>query len=81
MNEHPNQPLERDGKGVIRFKANPIVRFLLDSGGYDLNSLAIMSEHTDWTDDDWAQFAQLIGYSYTGWGDLSYVSDSKYESV
>lgn len=81
MNKHPNQPLERDDKEVIRFKANPIVRFLLDYGEFDMNDLGILSEHAGFTDDDWAQFAQLIGYSLSGWGDLSYVSDSKYASV
>lgn len=35
---HPIQPLYTDEHGVIRFKANAIVRFLLDKGGYNLNA-------------------------------------------
>ncbi len=65
---HPMQPLVLDD-GVVRFKSNAIVRFLLDHGGYDLNRLALLH----FTDEDRAQFAQLIGYSVSGWGDLSYV--------
>ena len=39
--KHPLQPLYKDD-GIIRFKKNSIVRFLLDSGNHDLNSLAMM---------------------------------------
>lgn len=67
---HPQQPLVRDKFGVVRFKTNAIVRFLLDRGGFDLNDLARM----DFTPEDRAQFAQLIGYSVNGWGELNYVS-------
>lgn len=34
----------------------------------DLNTLALM----DFSRDDWTQLAQLIGYSVSGAGDLSY---------
>jgi hypothetical protein len=57
---------------VQRFQANPIVRYLLDSGDVDMNKLATMP----FSDEDHAHFAQLIGYSVSGWGDLSYVSDA-----
>jgi hypothetical protein len=56
---------------VLRFKANAIVRFLLDAGPYDMNTLAMMP----FTDEDRRQFAQLIGYSVSGYGDLSYAED------
>jgi hypothetical protein len=71
---HPIQPLE-DVKGVTRFKENSIVRFLLDNGGYDMNSLCMKG----FDKEDWIQFAQLIGYSLSGWGDLSYVDNDTYE--
>jgi hypothetical protein len=71
---HPVQPLVRDERGVIRFKENAIVRFLLDAGLFDLNSLARMN----FSSEDWSQFAQLIGYSLSGYGDLSYVSEEEY---
>lgn len=63
-----------DDRGVLRFVTNPIVRFLLDAGPFDMNALAMM----DFPDEARAQFAQLIGYSVAGYGDLSYVSDMLY---
>jgi hypothetical protein len=75
---HPMQPVGFDGRGVIRFKQNKIVCWMLESGErgtrYDLNDLARM----EFTEEDWTQFAQLIGYSVYGWGSLSYVSDRDY---
>ena len=59
-------------EGVLRFKDNKLVRYLLDRGGVDLNHLAKISYL--FTQDDWEQFYQLIGYSVSGYGDLSNVS-------
>lgn len=69
--KHPIQPLLTDESGVKRFKANEIVRYLLDEGGIDLNSIAVK----DFSREDREQFAQLIGYSWSGACDLSYMSD------
>lgn len=68
---HPIQPLMDDGKGVVRFKENKIVSYLLDNGGIDLNKIAKL----DFSREDREQFAQLIGYSHSGASDLWYVSD------
>lgn len=68
---HPTQPLVRDARGVVRFRPNPIVQLLFDNGPFDMNKLATMG----FSDEDRAHFAQLIGYSVSGWGDLSYVAD------
>lgn len=73
---HPMQPVILL-KGVIRFKANAIVRYLLDSSKDDLNSLALMP----FSAEDWNQFAQLIGYSVSGFGDLSYVFPETVEAA
>ena len=70
MPRHPLQPLGRDENGVIRFKENKLVRFLLDAGPFDLNQIARM----DFSDEDREQFAQLIGYSHSGACGLSYFS-------
>lgn len=59
---HPIQPVVVDERGVERFKANAIVRYLLDHGGIDLNQIAAM----DFSADDRCQFAQLIGHSVSG---------------
>lgn len=69
MAKHPQQPVEKDDQGVIRFKKNHIVDFLLRSGRFDLNLLALMP----FSNEDRTQFAQLIGYSVSGFGELSYV--------
>lgn len=67
----PMQDIEWDGAGVIRFRSNALVRHLLDEGGLTLNDLAILPNISG---ADWEQLAQLIGYSVSGWGGLSYVS-------
>ena len=70
MAKHPIQPPVTDKQGVIRFKENKIVRFLLDAGPFDMNALALMP----FTNEDRMQFAQLIGYSVSGFGDLPYAT-------
>jgi hypothetical protein len=74
---HPIQPLAKDEHGIVRFKDNKIVRYLLDNGGIDLNMIATRG----FTREDHEQFAQLIGYSLSGFGDLSYVKDETWESA
>jgi hypothetical protein len=64
-----------DDHHVLRFKENAIVRFLLDAGKFDMNDLALMP----FSREDREQFAQLIGYSHSGFGELSYVSDETWE--
>ncbi len=71
MPKHPIQPFYKDEHGTLRFKENKIVRFLLDAGPYDMNKIALML----FDNEDREQFAQLIGYSWTGATELSYVSD------
>ena len=76
--KNPIQPIEPDEHGTIRFRANGIVRHLLDHTPHvDMNSLAAM----DFSDDDRAQFAQLIGYSLNGFGELPYVSEETYSTA
>lgn len=74
---HPIQPLIIDSAGVVRFKANAIVRFLLNDGPNDMNRLALI----EFSQEDREQFAQLIGYSLDGFSELSYVSDKTYEKA
>ncbi len=68
MPKHPMQPIELDEHGTARFKGNTVVQYLLDAGGIDMNKLAIIP----FDQDDRQHFAQLIGYSVCGFGDLSY---------
>jgi hypothetical protein len=73
---NPNQPIYNDA-GTQRFRENRIVNMLLDSGPIDMNKIAVMS----FSAEDRAQFAQLIGYSVSGFAELSYVTDAKWDSV
>lgn len=75
--KHPIQPIELNEHGTARFKENTIVSFLLDAGQFDMNSLALMK----FSDEDRTQFAQLIGYSLGGFGDLPYVDDDTYNAA
>ena len=74
---HPIQPLITDKNGTTRFKGNAIVGFLLDAGPFDMNQLAVMH----FSDEDREQFVQLIGYSLSGFGELSCVSDKTYDAA
>lgn len=70
---HPTQPIVRDKQRVERFKENKIVSFLLDTAsrhGIGLNEIMGMP----FSREDRIQFAQLTGYSVSGFGDLPYVS-------
>lgn len=77
----PMQPVELDAKGVMRFRANKLVRFVLDEATAgrkcDMNVLAMQ----DFPEEDREQFAQLIGYSISGYSELSYVSDRSYRTA
>lgn len=67
------QPLVKDGKNV-RFKANLVVRRLLDASrarGFGLNQLLV----EDFPRSDIEQFYQLLGYDLNGYEELTFVSD------
>ncbi len=80
-NAQPMQPVIVAKDRVHRFKRNAIVCWVLDAldatGRKALNEIAVMP----FTQDDREQFAQLIGYSVSGFGDLSYVRDATYEKA
>lgn len=69
MPRHPMQPVVLGEDGVARFKINRIVRALLDTGKLNMNDIAVL----DFPLEDRIQFVQLIGYSVSGAGDLSYM--------
>lgn len=78
--KNPIQPIIKDENGVLRFKKNSIVAFLIDwstKRGIGMNELALMG----FSNDDRQQFAQLIGYSLSGYSELSYVDDISYNTV
>jgi hypothetical protein len=65
----PIQPIDND-----RFVPNRIVQKLLDASPIGMNELAGMY----FTRQERMQFAQLIGYSLSGFGELGYVDDETY---
>ena len=72
MHKHPNQPIVVAKDGCIRFEENKIVHKLLKFAterGYGLNEIIV--EFRD--DEDYIQLMQLIGYSVSGYGDLSVI--------
>jgi hypothetical protein len=76
----PLQPIYRDCVGIERFQPNLIVVYLLEVArgvGVDLNTLGMR----DFPQEDREQFAQLIGYTLSGFSELSYVSDETYARV
>jgi len=72
---NPMQPVIVAPDGRIRFKGNQIVRDLLDAASagtkLDLNDIAML----EYSQEGRCQLAQLIGYSISGYHELSYVSD------
>lgn len=78
MMKHPIQPIEIAHDGAVRFKENKIVRHLLNTHpSCGLNELAAMEFDVE----DMRQLAQLIGYSLSGYGTLSYVRDEDYSAA
>lgn len=82
MNDpQPMQPVVKDEDGVLRFRENKIVRYLLDLARKhkiaDLNSIAELP----FSQADREQFTQLIGYAITGYHELGYVSDASAEQA
>lgn len=69
--KHPMQKIEIDSECVARFRENAIVRYLLESHPTaDMNTLACVP----FSRADREQFAMLIGYSVSGFGELDYAS-------
>lgn len=76
--KHPMQPLGFDPHGVVRFKQNAVVRFLLDnSENIDMNKIVMRG----FPQEDLEQFYQLIGYSFSGYCELSQVSGKSYKKA
>lgn len=80
MSKYPVQPKVMVDN-ILRFEKNPIVEMLLDNGGIDMNKIAIWCIEHNIEDKYQQQFAQLIGYSVSGYGTLSYVTDENWEEV
>lgn len=69
--KHPQQPIGLAEDGVIRFKGNSIIEDLFASGALDLNKIRVRVHTGDLPKEDYVQLTQLLGYSVSGWGNLS----------
>lgn len=72
----PMQPIVWTTDGCIRFLANRIVEDLLNvatAHGFGLNEIVRRMQAGEYGLDELVQLDQLIGYSVSGFGDLSYV--------
>ena len=67
---HPMQKIEQTEDGVIRFRENKIIRYLMKEGKIDLNQIYCKDTDGDFNKGDYTQLMQLIGYSVSGYGDL-----------
>lgn len=66
-----------DGMRRCRFKENAIVAFLLKSGPYDMNKLSMMP----WSNEDWEQLFQLLGYEVSAYCELPCVTTETYNTA
>jgi len=71
--QHPMQPIYFAKDDVIRFKSNAIVRRLIDEKIISLNDIVPWVMTGEVPVEDAEQFWQLLGYSVSGYGDLSFV--------
>ena len=79
---HPMQPILLDQRGKARFRSNPLVEWILEENRegrvVDLNRIAKEGWRDLWTDEDYAHFIQLLGYSISGFAEVGGVSDELY---
>lgn len=73
MRKHKMQKIKIDAYGTARFVSNDIVDQLLEKYPGGLNDLTVNCY--DASAEDWEQLYQLIGYSVSGYGELSRVSE------
>lgn len=77
---YPMQQIVEDSHGVLRFEKNPIIDWLCTVKS-DMNEIAIFVQENNIEEKYWRQIAQLVGYSISGYGTLSYVDDESYDSA
>lgn len=80
--KHPMQPLILV-HDVVRFKENRAVRALYDlmQDKTGVDPWVCIQQSPGVERDDLIRFAQLIGYSHSGSGDLSYMDDQTWEAA
>lgn len=73
-----------DAHGVQRFKANAVVRWMIDeartAGAGDLNKLGSAYRSGAFDQRTYAEFYMLLGYSLSGFAELSFFLDLEIEN-
>jgi hypothetical protein len=72
----PQQPIVM-ADGVLRFRKNAVLRWLVDQGHVDLNKI----DFAAFDGADVAQFYQLFGYSVSAFGGLDFIPDELVDSA
>jgi hypothetical protein len=75
------QPIEVAADGNIRFRQNAIVNWLWESGKVSLNEILAVASDRSMPIEDIEQFWQMLGYSVSGFGDLSFVRPETVEAA
>lgn len=77
--KQPMQKVVADptGLGGPRFHPNAIVRYLHQTHPASLDDL----RHMPFSQEDWTQYMQLIGYSVCGFGELDFVDPEAAEAA
>jgi hypothetical protein len=70
---NPMQPVIRDEDGVPRFKENALVAYLFRHGPLKMSQIVDLP----FSEDDFEQFLQLIGYTVSGYQDYNIREESK----
>ncbi len=73
----PMQPIGFDDQGVARFRANDVVQWLWETGQIDLNRIRVERFNKY----DVAQFWQMLGYSVSAYGELSFIPKAVVEEA
>ena len=66
-----------DEDGVQRFFQNSVICHLFEAGKLDLNQLAVDYHQKKFSQVDYAELNMMLGYSVSGWCDLSSFQDMK----
>lgn len=69
-----------DNIGTQRFEENSVLRFLVDEKIINLNKLGIAYQEGKFTQRDYAEFYMMIGYSVSGFSELSFFEDYDIEN-
>ena len=75
------QPIAPDSHGVARFRENDVIRWLVDVKGVNLNEVSRVAQTEEFDRYDVAQFWQMLGYSVSGYGDISFIPKSVVEKA